>query len=63
MKKKELKDLRDKNKSELSKMLDQKRKEVGEVYGKVRVGKESNLKKAKHLRLEIVQIMGVISKL
>ncbi|HEX6976995.1 MAG TPA: 50S ribosomal protein L29 [Patescibacteria group bacterium] len=61
MKKKDLKDLKEKSNSELVKMLNQKRREVGEVYGKVKVGRENNLKKARNLRLEIVQIMGVLS--
>lgn len=62
MKKKELVQIREKKIEELVKMVDDKKKELVGIYGKVKVGRESNLKKAKNLRLDIVQIMSVASQ-
>ncbi len=60
MKKKELVSMREKNKSELIDIIAQKRKEVTETYGKMKTGREKNLKKGKNLRLDIVQLLGIV---
>lgn len=60
MKKKELVSMREKNKSELIDIIAQKRKEVTETFGKMKTGREKNLKKGKNLRLDIVQLLGIV---
>lgn len=60
MKKKELVSMREKNKSELIDIIAQKRKEVIETFGKMKTGREKNLKKGKNLRLDIVQLLGIV---
>ncbi len=60
MKIKELKELRTKKKNELMKMVDEKKKEVTLTLGRMYVGKEKNLRKAKMIRREIAQIMTIM---
>ena len=59
MKSKELKELKTKKKEELMKMAFDKKKEVTLILGRMYVGKEKNLRKAKNLRREVAQIMTI----
>jgi len=62
MKKRELSQMREKKTNELVKIVAEKKKELVTVYGRVKVGRETNLKKAKNLRLDIAQILSIIGK-
>ncbi len=62
MKKKELAQMREKTESELIDIIAKKRKETIEVFGKMKIGKEKNLKKGKNLRLDIVQLLGIVEE-
>ena len=60
MKKKQLKSIRAKEEKELKKILDDKRKSASELYAKMKVGQEKNLKKVKMLRRDISQILTIL---
>jgi ribosomal protein L29 len=60
MKKKDLVGLRNKNISELKKMVDNKRGEFYNSYASLKASGEKNVKKSKNLRHEISQILTII---
>jgi ribosomal protein L29 len=60
MKKKELKSIRAKEEKEIKKILDDKRKSAVELYAKMKVGQEKNLRKVKMLRRDISQILTIL---
>lgn len=60
MKKKDLKNLRDKSKNELKATVYKRKNELVATYAKIKAGQETNLKKAKNLRRDIAQILTVI---
>jgi len=62
MKKKELKSIRAKEEKEIEKILDDKRKSASELYAKIKVGQEKNLKKVKMLRRDISQILTILKE-
>lgn len=59
MKKKNLQELRRKNKTELLKLVNTKKLELTKLTGKMYAGKEKNLKKTKNLKKEIAQILTI----
>jgi ribosomal protein L29 len=62
MKKKDLIGLRNKNITELKKMVDNKRGEFYNSYASLKASGEKNVKKSKNLRHEISQILTVIKE-
>lgn len=60
MKKKDLIGLRNKNISELKKMVDNKRAEFYNSYASSKASGEKNVKKSKNIRHEISQILTII---
>ena len=62
MKKKQLKSIRTKEEKEIKKILDDKRKSASELYAKMKVGQEKNLKKVKMLRRDISQILTILKE-
>ena len=60
MKKKQLKSIRAKEEKEIKKILDDKRKSASELYAKMKVGQEKNLRKVKMLRRDISQILTIL---
>ena len=62
MKKRELKEVREKTNAQLTKDVEKLQKEYLEVRTKLVVGEEKNLKKAKHIRRDIAQILGIIGE-
>ena len=61
MNKKEFLKLKEREVSELSKMVDEKKTELMKVKMDVLGGKEKNLKKAKGIKKEIAQILTLIN--
>jgi len=62
MKKRELKEYREKSKSQLTKDVEKLRKEYFEAKMKISSGEEKNLKKANHLKRDIAQILSIIGE-
>lgn len=57
-----LKELREKDMKDLSKMVNEKKAEVRNIATKIKMGKEHNLKRAKNIKKEIAQILTIISQ-
>ncbi len=62
MKKKDLKSLRTKEKKEILKTLEKKRKSLSESWIKTKAGQEKNTKKVKMLRKDIAQILTILKE-
>lgn len=60
MKNKDLSDLRSKDLKELNKLLSDNKSELLKIKLDMSTGQESNLKKAKHLKKDIAQILTLI---
>jgi large subunit ribosomal protein L29 len=60
MKRKELKDVKIKDISEIIKSIVTKKEELLKIQLKVKIGGEKNLKKAKNLRKDIAQLKTVL---
>lgn len=60
MKSKDLRDLKLKEIDVLTKMVDDKKKDLKKAMVEIKVTKEKNLKKAKLVRREIAQILTII---
>lgn len=60
MKKKEIRDLREKKAEALANLVSKKKLELGQAVAKSKAGSEKNLKKGAHLRRDIAQILTVI---
>ncbi len=63
MKKKELQNLKEKNKIELSKLISEKKVELLNLTGKMYAGREKNVKKGKNLRKDISQLFTIMTKI
>lgn len=62
MKKKELESLRKKDIKELTKMLEDKRKEYLLSYNQVKAGQEKDTRKPTNIRKEVAQILTTIKE-
>lgn len=62
MKKKDFKDLKAKETKDLVKMVVAKKDDLAKTVPNLKAGKEKNLKKAKNLKKEIAQILGLIKE-
>ncbi len=62
MKKKDFKELKTKEVSELKKIADSKKTDLAKVVPSLKAGKEKNLKKAKNLKKEIAQMLSLITE-
>jgi len=62
MKKKELKQLKEKDKKDLEKMVGQKKIDLIKAKADIIAGREKNLKKVKNLKDEIAQVMTLITE-
>lgn len=60
MKKKDLKDLREKGIKEINKAVAKNKQEVAMTGAKMKAGQEKKIKKVKHLRREIAQMLTII---
>lgn len=60
MKPKELKQIRVKNKRELEKLAQEKKKELAKETANVNLGRTKNIRSARNLRLEIAQLMTIL---
>jgi len=60
MKKKDLVALRAKKTDEIKKSIREKKNELAQIAGKVKIGEEKNLKKMHNLRLEIARLLTII---
>ena len=62
MKKKEIDNLRKKDDEELSKILQEKKKEYLVTYNQVGAGHEKNLRKPTNIRKDIAQILTIMKE-
>jgi ribosomal protein L29 len=60
MKKKDLRDLRDKDVGKLRDLLSEKKVDLTKTLAELKAGKEKNFKKASNMRDDIAQIMTII---
>ena len=62
MKSKEFKALKNKQKTELVKMVNDKKLELTKITGRIYAGKEKNLKVGRNMRRDIAQLMSTLSQ-